>query len=107
MIFFFGWGHRTSVHQGPTVFRACGNCGKESWFHLFSYKTWFTLFFAPMFPYETKNVLLCPVCSRGFELKGDQFEKAKELNRLALAFLNNKLSEKAYRAVSGRIRLNL
>ena len=59
----FGWGHRTTNDFGPTLALNCPNCKNDSWWHLVSYKTWFTLFFIPVIPYESEHLLLCEICS--------------------------------------------
>lgn len=105
MFFIFGWGRRTTNEQGPTVFGTCPNCDKQNWFQLFSFKTWFTLFFIPVIPYESKHLLICPVCSRGVQLRGDQIDKARNLNRLAKTFLSNGMSEQDYIAATNDIKL--
>ena len=61
--------------------------------------------FVPLIPYESKILLVCPICSRGVELGADQWEKAKHLNRLAKAFLAKELPENEYIAETERIRL--
>lgn len=96
MFFLFGWGRRTTTEHGPTFPVNCSNCNNHIWLHLFSYRTWFTVFFIPVIPYESKTLLICPVCSRGMELQGDQVERAKRLNGVARAFLANEIPESAY-----------
>lgn len=105
MFFLFGWGRQTTADLGPTLPVSCPNCSNQTWFHLQSYTTWFSLFFVPVFPYDTKNVLLCPICSRGIELGADQVEKAKQLNRLANAFLAKEIPEIEYLGAAQRIKL--
>ena len=93
MFFLFGWGHRTTNEQGPTIPIECPNCSNQTWLHLLSYRTWFTLFFIPIIPYESKNLLLCPVCTKGVELSGDQVPRAQHLNVLATSFLADEIPE--------------
>mgnify|MGYP001822907399 CR=1 FL=1 len=105
MFFLFGWGHRTFNERGPTVPANCPNCSNETWLHMISYKTWFTLFFIPVIPYESKNLLLCPVCSQGLELQGEQVEQAKHLNGKATAFLAEEISETEFQAAAQGMKL--
>jgi len=71
----------------------CPDRNNQTWLHLVSYKTWFTLFFIPVIPYESKDLLLGPMCSVGLELQGPQMEKAKRLNLPAERFLANEIPE--------------
>ena len=101
----FGWGHRTTKHHGPTTFIKCPNCKNDAWWHLVSYNTWFTLFFIPIFPYESAHLLLCEVCQQGIELIGDKIKKAKELNELSCTFLDDQITESEY--ISSKQQINL
>ena len=57
-----------------------------------------TLFFIPIIPYESKNLLLCPVCSSGIELSGDAVDEAHRLNKAARAFQENQIDEEEFAA---------
>ena len=97
MFFLFGWGHQTSKDEGPTLSTHCQNCGNEVWLHLHTAKTWFTIFFIPVIPYELKSGLFCPVCSRGFELQGtEMLVRARQLRALSAALQSGELSEEQY-----------
>lgn len=97
MFFLFGWGHRTKKDYGQTLPMVCPNCNNKCFWKLLHIKTWFSLFFIPVIPYESKNYLLCEVCSQGIELKESQIGKAKEANELTLSFLNKAISEDQYK----------
>ena len=105
MFFLFGWGHRTTNEQGPTLPVKCPNCNNDTWYHLLSYRTWFTLFFIPIFPYESKNLLLCPICSSGIELSGEMVEKARRLNQAALQLNNNEIDGDEYTRIAAEVKL--
>ena len=105
MFFIFGWGHRTNNDRGPTMPANCPNCHNDSWFHFFTYRTWFTLFFIPVIPYESKSFLLCPVCSSGLELNGEPIDAALRLNEAAQAFHNNEIGEMEFTAALRETRL--
>lgn len=81
MIVIFGWGHRTTKELGQKTLMYCPNCRNDRWWHLISYKTWFTLFFIPVIPYESKHLLYCGLCSHGVEIKRNKINEAKELLR--------------------------
>lgn len=97
MFILFGWGHETRDNLGPTVQVKCPNCNNRTFWHLLNIKLWFTFFFIRLFPYESKHLLLCDVCSHGLELKGPQIEKAKRLNAATIAYLNKQITEEKYR----------
>lgn len=99
MFFLFGWGHQTRKDYGPTLPITCPNCHNQCYWHLLHVRVWFTLFFIPVIPYESKHYLLCEVCSRGMELDHEQISKAKELNQATAAFLSKTITEEAYVAV--------
>jgi hypothetical protein len=93
MFFIFGWGRRTKKNFGPALPVVCPNCGNRTWFNYLTQRTWFTLFFIPVIPYESKKFLLCPVCSRGVQLKGDQGNTARQLSVLALQLKTGQITE--------------
>lgn len=61
-------------------------------------RRWFTLFFMPVIPYLSKNILLCQICSHCFELDNEQLQVAKELNGLTAQFLVNDIDKTEYLA---------
>jgi len=65
MFFVLGWGRQTNKDLGPTLPVMCPNCKNEGIWHHHQSQLWFTLFFLPVFPYQSKHLLLCDVCSRG------------------------------------------
>jgi len=105
MFFLFGWGRQTRKDFGPTIPLKCGNCNNSGFHMLLHLKKWFTLFFIPVVPYESRHYLLCEVCSRGFELHGPQIEKAKRLNLATTSYLNKQTAEDQYRMALSENRL--
>lgn len=98
MFVIFGWGRQTRKEFGPTIPITCPNCRNRAYMHLSRLRTWFTLFFIPVIPYESKHLLLCEVCSQGIELQRGEVEKALQLNQATTAFLGETLHEEAYRS---------
>jgi hypothetical protein len=96
MFFFFGWGRQTRNDHGQVIPLECPNCRNKSFWRYISLKTWFTIFFIPIAPYETKELLLCDVCSRGVELKGGQVEKARSLSKITTSFINKQITNDQY-----------
>lgn len=93
----FGWGKKTVKDHGDTFPMECGNCNNKVFFKLVSVKTWFTLFFIPIIPYESKNLLMCGVCKRGFELTNDKFDRAKTLSQHTISYKNKTIDSEEYK----------
>jgi hypothetical protein len=49
-------------------------------------------------PYEAKTLLVCLICTHGFELNGDQVLRAKQVNIAASAFLAQQMGEAEFQA---------
>ena len=93
----FGWGKQTTTEYGPVMPVTCSHCNNEVYWHLTRTRVWFTLFFIPIIPYESKHNLLCPICSWGIELHGPQIERAKQLAMPTTEYLANRISDSEYR----------
>lgn len=72
MFFFFGWGHRTTKNYGFSFAQKCSSCDKSNHFILIKTIDWFTLFFIPIIPYDTKYYLQCPICKSVFEIEEEE-----------------------------------
>lgn len=101
MFFIFGWGRGTATDLGPTLPLTCPNCRNDTVWHFHEHKKWFTLFFLPVFPYDTKHVLLCPICSHGIQLRGNQLDQARRLNSAAQSYFADTMSEDQFQAALG------
>jgi hypothetical protein len=55
----------------------CPNCGNYAQFELHHRRVWFTLFWVPVFPYQSDFFLACDMCSRGVFLTREQVEKLR------------------------------
>ena len=62
MIILFGT--RGKVHDhGPTIAATCPHCHNSVVLHDVQMRTWFTLFFIPVFPLgRGRRTLMCPIC---------------------------------------------
>lgn len=105
MFLIFGWGRKTVKDYGPTILTKCGNCNNNVFYKLVHVRVWFTLFFVPIFPYESKYILLCNTCSRGRELFDKDIEKAKNYNKLTTSYLKKEITELQYKASLNSIGL--
>jgi hypothetical protein len=99
MFFLFGWGHQTTADDGEAVPVHCYNCNNDVYWHLVHTRKWFTLFFIPVFPYETTHAFLCPICTSGKHLNGsDEVQKARTLVTTTASFKAQALTEETYLA---------
>lgn len=101
------FGRQTRTDYGPTAPVKCPNCGNTTYYHLFYVKTWFEWFFIKLFAYKKRYYLLCKICSRGAELKGQQIDAAKRLNEATSAYLNKAISAEQYKTVLAEVRNEL
>lgn len=68
MFIIFGWGRRTISVLGFTAANLYANCRNTSPWKVIKVRRWFTLFFIPIIPYESRYVAMCPVCNRGIQV---------------------------------------
>lgn len=66
-----GCGRRTRSVEA-TFARHCEKCSRTEMFRLEKARTWFTLFFLPLIPYDTQYWLLCSECRSGQKLSGKE-----------------------------------
>lgn len=77
LFFVFGWGKVTKKVVGPMFEKTCGYCNCTQTWQLCKNRTWFTLFFIPVIPYNTKYSISCPNCGSFIELSEEQFNAMK------------------------------
>ncbi|MBN1594667.1 zinc-ribbon domain-containing protein [candidate division FCPU426 bacterium] len=97
MFFIFGWGNREQEDVGPTFRIKCPNCDKTEFWHLIQVKNYFTLFFIPVFPYETKNLIMCPVCTNAIEVHEPLTQKIQAVADIHRQFAGEKITEFEYK----------
>src|SRR5262245_32816337 len=95
-VIIFGWGGGRRKDHGAAVPATCPNCGNAVMFRYFSVTKWFSLFFIPLIPYQTRHLLLCPVCTRGVELNGEKVTRVKQLVESSAAINAGTLSQVDY-----------
>ncbi|MCK5027475.1 MAG: zinc-ribbon domain-containing protein [Candidatus Pacebacteria bacterium] len=92
----FGWGHTFTKIFGPTFKQNCSNCHNEEYWILTRVRVWFTLFFIPVFPYESKYFLGCPVCQHGLTLNSQQIHELKPLAEANQSLLDGRITKEEY-----------
>ena len=79
MAIIFGWGGGSFKDQGAAVPVECPNCHNETFYRYVRSTKWFRLYFIPLIPYDMRHLLVCPVCTAGFEIHGQQREHARRM----------------------------
>ncbi len=77
MFFLFGWGRKMTKFYGDVLEQNCLVCRRKGAWGLYRVSKWFTLFFIPIFPYETIYYLVCPYCKSYEEIDRQRFEELK------------------------------
>ena len=71
MVFVAGWGEHGRI-LGKSLPKLCSHCNNENPHNVVEQNKKITLFFVPVAKWEYKYYLLCPICSRGYELKSKE-----------------------------------
>ncbi len=93
----FGWGFQTIKNFGPAFRKLCDHCNNEEYWILTRIMTWFTLFFIPIFPYEVKHHLACPICKYGLVLNRNQISEIKPIAVANQLLIDGKITQEEYR----------
>ncbi|PIS42729.1 MAG: hypothetical protein COT24_01890 [Candidatus Kerfeldbacteria bacterium CG08_land_8_20_14_0_20_40_16] len=93
----FGWGHQKTKNYGPVFEYTCSNCHNKNFWQLVSISTWFTLFFIPIFPYENKHLLICPVCTYGAKIERKEVENLKQLANFNSDLINGRITDQEHK----------
>jgi len=66
------WGSKAFPKTlGYTQMTQCANCNNLNAFEILCVRTWFTLFWIPIFPFSTKYLIMCPICGYGSDTHKD------------------------------------
>ncbi len=74
MIFIFGWGHQKITAYGHAEEQECSHCHNKAKWELKKIQNYFTLFFIPIFPYQSNYFYHCPICNQGLKIDREHFE---------------------------------
>ncbi len=55
--------------RGQTSSRVCASCAVDAPWAVVQTRRWLTVCGLPLVPVESSYVIMCPVCSRGFEVE--------------------------------------
>ncbi len=77
---FIIWGSRSREkvlgHTGQTY--QCGHCNNASRYKVFRRQRWFTLFWIPIFPFNSEYYVACPICNYGVKVPKEEAMKQVE-----------------------------
>lgn len=91
MFIIFGFGKKTRKVVGGVGTKTCNFCNTQSVWQLCIIRTWFTLFFIPVIPYEKYYCISCPNCKSYLKLTKEDFEQIER--RLLPGNSNESLSD--------------
>ncbi|HEY1673144.1 MAG TPA: SHOCT domain-containing protein [Streptosporangiaceae bacterium] len=94
VIFGFGPGHPEDL--GEVARCACPNCHNQVFLHHVRSKKSVRLYFVPVVPYGTDDYLLCPVCSRGLQVKRAQLPYLRSMSDATASLRAGRLSQAGY-----------
>ncbi len=94
MIFGFGPGHPEDL--GEVALCACPNCHNEVFLHHVRSKKSVRLYFVPVVPYGTDDYLVCPVCSRGLQVKHAQLPYLRSMSDATASLRAGRLTQAGY-----------
>jgi hypothetical protein len=69
------WGTRNMLAVLATVLLQCRSCGTPAAQRVQRLRTWFTLFFIPIFPIRNRYFLTCTYCGVDTRITGDEAER--------------------------------
>ena len=71
MVFIAGWGEKGST-LGNSKSLQCLHCNNVGPHNVVERSKRVSVFFVPVVKWQFKYYLICPICSRGFELEGKE-----------------------------------
>lgn len=54
----------------------CERCSNITYYQILRTRTWFTLFFIPLIPFNTKYYTSCPICGNSIQIEKEQLQNA-------------------------------
>jgi hypothetical protein len=106
MAIIFGWGGGTPKDLGPAVPYTCPNCRNQGFFRYFIARKWFRLYFIPVVPYESRHLLVCPVCTGAIELTGEERSRAAAMVKHTTSWNSGQISDEQYGHLVGAFMKN-
>ena len=98
MVVIFGFGRGSPEDQGEVAPCVCPNCHNQVFLHRVRSKKSVRLYFVPVVPYGTDDYLVCPVCSRGLQVKDAQLRHVRSMSSATASFRAGRLPQARYMA---------
>src|ERR1700745_2067178 len=89
----FGWGPDKQEDLGEVAPAVCPNCHNQAFFHHVRSEKSVRLYFVPVVPYGTDEYMVCPICSRGLQLDGNQLPPVRSMSSATASFRRGRLAE--------------
>jgi hypothetical protein len=94
----FGFGPGKSEDLGEVALTVCPNCHNQVFLHHVRSKKSVRLYFVPVVPYGTDDYLVCPVCSRGLQIKHAQLPYLRSMSDATASLQAGRLTQAGYAA---------
>lgn len=91
----WGWGGRVK-DNGPVAPFLCSNCNNLRIFHWVHTNKNFKLYFVPIVPYDSKELLLCPTCQYGMQVSREHLPQVAAMQAYTEAFESGACSQEEY-----------
>ena len=98
MVVIFGFGPGKQEDLGEVAPGVCPNCHNQVYLHHVRSKKSVRLYFVPVVPYGTDDYLVCPVCSRGLQIRQGQLPDIRAMAAATTSFRAGRLAEAPYMA---------
>lgn len=96
MIIIFGT-KNISKNYGVVEKIECPHCHNTEFWHYIKSRSWFTLFWIPIFPISgAKHFIICPICERILYVEAQNRENYKKLAELNSDYMNGKVTDEEY-----------
>ena len=92
----FGYGPRAPKDRGAVAPLRCPNCSNLTWYHLMTQRSSFSVFFVPLIPVKTEDLLVCDTCRAAIPLTRPQAARAADMVTETDRFRRERLSPVEY-----------
>ena len=98
MVVIFGFGSGKQEDLGEIAPSVCPNCHNQVFLHLIRTKKSVRLYFVPVVPYGTDYYLVCPICSRGLQIRDAQLPHVRSMSGATRSCRAGRLAQPNYLA---------
>ena len=102
MVLIVGWGGGVTQDLGEVAPTVCPRCHNAVFLHEIRSDKKFSVYFVPIYQYESNAYLACPICHTGVQLSPGQIGAADRMRVSTKQFRQRRLDEPTYRAAVDR-----